>query len=170
MAPTLLLGIIVSCWIRPKVTSSSIISGTIFSGINFCSYNDALSFFRMSLSMLLLFVKLLPLLPLLHAVVESSPRTLGVVDVLSIVTADADAASASGVVVLLMVENTGVDNGIDVFAPTPEPSLPLATIGVGLVDVDVDDPMVKIGRLYSSCASERGPPLTGERERGRLER
>ena len=124
----------------------------------------------MSLLILLLFVKLLPLLPLSHAVVESSPTTLGVVDVLLVATADADAVS--GALVLLIVEHTGVDNGIDVFAPIPEPSLPLAVIGVGFVDVDVDDLMVKIGRLYSSCASERGPPLTGEgeRERERVER
>ena len=123
----------------------------------------------MSLLILLLFVKLLPLLPLSHVVVESSPTTLGVVDVLLVATADADAVS--GALVLLIVEHTGVDNGIDVFAPTPEPSLPLAVIGVGFVDVDVDDDdlMVKIGRLYSNCASERGPPLTreGERERER---
>lgn len=119
----------------------------------------------MSLLILLLFVKLLPLLPLSHAVVESSPTTLGVVDVLLVATADADAVS--GALVLLIVEHTGVDNGIDVFAPTPEPSLPLAVIGVGFVDVDVDDLMVKIGRLYSSCASERGPPLTREGKRER---
>ena len=92
------------------------------------------------------------LLPVSH-VVESFSTADVVVSLLIIAIfsgADAPPAicgEADVVLVVLTVETAGavVDTVV------------LAVFGV--IDIDVDDPKINIGRLYSSCAMVRGPPV-----------
>jgi len=48
---------------------------------------------------------------------------------------------------LLTLDATGLDFEV------------VAFIVCGVIGVDGDDPIIKIGRLYSSCAIVRGPPV-----------